>query len=499
MFCGRLAFLQLFKNCVAPLDFSGKKNSLAAFFTEPPNNIITPMFIAMIILFVLGYACIALEHPLHINKSATALLLAALMWTLYACGDPLVYPVNEGLKAFFAAHPNVPVHTAFLEWMTEVPLIHHLGEVAQILFFLLGAMTIVELVDAHGGFRIITDRIRATKKCSLLWIVGIITFFMSAVLDNLTTSIVMIALLRKLIDDKKDRWFFAGIVILAANSGGAWSPIGDVTTIMLWIAGKYTAVNIILTTFFASVVSLIVPLTVLSFLLKGNVVRPKIDESAGSQRFELAMWKRNLVFFLGVGALLFVPIFKSVTHLPPYLGMLGGLGLLWVVTEFMHRGQSEKQVGHLSVSSVLTRIDTSSILFFLGILMAVNALQTCGQLGMLSQSLDGIPLEDSSKYYLITTIIGVLSSVVDNVPLVAGALGMYSTQFPQNHYFWEFLAYAAGTGGSILIIGSAAGVAVMGLEKIDFIWYLKKISWLALLGYLAGAATYIAQHELFPG
>jgi NhaD family Na+/H+ antiporter len=423
------------------------------------------MFYLMIVVFVIGYICIALEHPIRVNKSATALLLGTLMWVL-------------GVSYLPEAHNS---------------LVEHLGEVAEILFFLMGAMTIVEIVDVHEGFRIITDKIRTTKKTSLLWIIGIITFFMSAALDNLTTSIVMIALLRKLIGDKKERWFFAGIVILAANSGGAWSPIGDVTTIMLWIANKVSATHIITTTFLASLVSMIVPILILSFTMKGNVSRPEAKD-LNTYRVELNQTERNLVFFLGVGALLFVPVFKTITHLPPYLGMLGGLGVLWIVTGFMHKRRSESDLNRLSVNNILSRIDTPSILFFLGILMAVNALQSCGQLGMLSTSLDKIPLDEPGKYYLITSIIGVLSSVVDNVPLVAGAMGMYN--FPIDHYFWAFLAYAAGTGGSILIIGSAAGVAVMGMEKIDFIWYLKKISWLAFIGYIAGCATYIVQEFL---
>ncbi|MDR3339632.1 MAG: sodium:proton antiporter NhaD [Candidatus Symbiothrix sp.] len=423
------------------------------------------MFYLMIVVFVIGYICIALEHPIRVNKSATALLLGTLMWVL-------------GVSYLPEAHNS---------------LVEHLGEVAEILFFLMGAMTIVEIVDVHEGFRIITDKIRTTKKTSLLWIIGILTFFMSAALDNLTTSIVMIALLRKLIGDKKERWLFAGVVILSANSGGAWSPIGDVTTIMLWIANKVSATHIITTTFIASLVSMIVPILILSFTMKGNVNRPAAD-AQNTYRVKLKQTERNLVFFLGVGALLFVPVFKTITHLPPYLGMLGGLGVLWIITGFMHKRRSESDLNRLSVNNILGRIDTPSILFFLGILMAVNALQTCGQLGMLSASLDNIPMDEPGKYYLITSIIGVLSSIVDNVPLVAGAMGMYN--FPIDHYFWAFLAYAAGTGGSILIIGSAAGVAVMGMEKIDFIWYLKKISWLAFIGYIAGCAAYIAQELL---
>ena len=419
------------------------------------------MFTLMIVVFVIGYICIALEHPLGINKSATALLLGTLMWVF---GIVLLPELPHGL------------------------LLEHLGDVAEILFFLMGAMTIVEIIDVHEGFGMITDRINTTKKVSLLWIIGLLTFVMSAVLDNLTTSIVMVALLRKLIADKKERWFFAGIVILAANAGGAWSPIGDVTTIMLWIGSKISSANIIMHTLLASLVSLIVPLVILSFTMKGNVSRPK-SHDVSCHTYRLSQQEKNLIFFLGVGFLLFVPVFKTLTHLPPYLGMLGGLGVLWMVAGFMHKRRPESDCDYLSVNNILKRVDTPSILFFLGILMAVNALQSCGQLGMLSASLDAIPMEEPGKYYVITTIIGILSAIVDNVPLVAGAMGMY--EFPMDHYFWEFLAYAAGTGGSILIIGSAAGVAVMGMEKIDFIWYLKKISWLALLGYLAGCITYI--------
>jgi Na+/H+ antiporter NhaD/arsenite permease-like protein len=448
------------------------------------------MFILMIVVFIIGYVCIALEHPLHINKSATALLLGTIMWTLLVLGDPISFPAYTEFQEYLHQHPG----ETFVSWLTHVSLIEHLGAVAEILFFLMGAMTIVEIVDVHEGFRIITDKINTTKKTTLLWIIGLITFFMSAVLDNLTASIVMIALLRKLIGDKKDRWFFAGIVILAANAGGAWSPIGDVTTIMLWIAGKISVGQIITATFPASIVSITIPVLILSMTMKGHISRPETS-AENTYRFAIAKNERNLVFFLGVGSLLFVPVFKTLTHLPPYLGMLGGLGILWIVVGFMHKRRPESDYNRLSVNNILSRIDTPSILFFLGILMAVNALQTCGQLGMLSASLDKISMDEPGKYYFITTIIGILSSIVDNVPLVAGAMGMYD--FPMDHYFWEFLAYAAGTGGSILIIGSAAGVAVMGMEKIDFIWYLKKFSWLALIGYLAGAAVYILQKNFF--
>ncbi len=447
------------------------------------------MFYTMIVVFVLGYIMIALEHPLRINKAATALFLGVIMWTFLAVCAPVSVPAYQDFQAYLLTNPD----SSFVNWLTQVPLLHHLGEVAEILFFLLGAMTIVEIIDVHGGFGIITSRIKTTQKRSLLWIISFVTFFMSAVLDNLTTAIVMVALLRKLVNNQNDRWIFGGVVVLAANAGGAWSPIGDVTTIMLWVAGKVSAVNIMKIVFLPSIVSLLVPLGILSFMMKGSIKRPQKDENR--QRVSLALWERNFVFFLGIGALMFVPVFKAITHLPPYLGVLGGLSILWVLTELMHCRHSKFECGQLSVSEILRRIDTTSILFFLGILMAVAALQTCGQLAALAMSLDCIPLEEPNKYYLITMIMGGLSSIVDNVPLVAGAIGMYN--FPIDHYFWEFTAYAAGTGGSILIIGSAAGVAVMGMERIDFVWYLKRISLLALVGYLAGCGAFIMQKMFF--
>ncbi len=426
-------------------------------------------FVLMIIIFVLGYCAIALEHPIKISKTASALLLAVILWSVYALMGP-------GFE-----HETI---------------LMHLGETAEIVFFLLGAMTIVEIVDRHEGFRIITDKITTTSERKLLWIIGILTFFMSAVLDNMTTAIVICALLRKLIANKHDRWFFCGIVILAANSGGAWSPIGDVTTIMLWIKGNITALGIITETFIPSLVSLLVPLIAITFMLKGDVERPEINDD--SELSTISSKQSLLILCLGVGALLFVPVFKTITHLPPYLGILFGLGMLWVVTEIMHVSNKENY-SKLNVSSIITRVDVPSVLFFLGILMAVASLQTAGHLELLAKSLDKL-----GNIYIIDIIIGLVSSVVDNVPLVAAALGMYpvadAAQIAANpelyHFavdgaFWEFLAYCAGTGGSILIIGSAAGVAVMGMEKIDFIWYLKKISLWALIGYFAGAGVFI--------
>lgn len=423
----------------------------------------------MIIIFVLGYAAIALEHPLKINKSATALLLAAIIWAVYALLGPGISSEN---------------------------LIEHLGDTSEILFFLLGAMTIVEIVDKHDGFSIITNKITTKNKRKLLWIIGILTFFMSAVLDNLTTSIVMCALLRKLIADQKTRWFFCGMVILGANAGGAWSPIGDVTTIMLWIGGQVTAGKIIMETFIPALVSIVVPLIAISMTMKGDVERPEHVEEGGV--YKVSHKQSLLTLIMGVGLLLFVPVFKTITHLPPYLGVLFGLGVMWVTTEIMHRN-SPANYSKLSVSTIIQKVDVPSVLFFLGILMAVQCLNEAGHLKLLSQALD----ENVGDIYAINLIIGVLSSVIDNVPLVAASMGMYPIadaatlladpslqHFATDGAFWEGLAYCAGTGGSLLIIGSAAGVAVMGMEKIDFIWYLKKISLWALVGYLSGAGVF---------
>lgn len=419
----------------------------------------------MIVLFVLGYAVIALEHPLKINKSATAVLLAAVIWAVYA----LMGPGFESSS-----------------------LIHHLGETAEILFFLLGAMTIVEIIDKHDGFSIITDRITTTSKRKLLWIISILTFFMSAVLDNLTTSIVMCALLRKLVADKNTRWFFAGMVILAANAGGAWSPIGDVTTIMLWIKGNITAGNIILETIIPSLVSLLVPVAIIGMTMKGKLERPEKTES--EETSTVTRKQSLIILIMGVGLLLFVPFFKTITHLPPYLGILFGLGILWITTEIMHKN-NPSNYSRLNVTAIIQKVDVPSVLFFLGILMAVSCLNEAGHLALLAENLDKL-----GNVYVINVVIGVLSSIIDNVPLVAAAMGMYPIEatgaFMADGAFWEGLAYCAGTGGSLLIIGSAAGVAVMGMEKIDFIWYLKKISLWALIGYLAGAGTFYLMSTL---
>ncbi|MBT6650332.1 MAG: sodium:proton antiporter NhaD [Flavobacteriales bacterium] len=425
------------------------------------------MITLMIIVFVLGYMAIALEHSIKVDKAASALIIGGLGWALYAFSGVDAHHINEHLS-------------------------HHLVDIAEILFFLLGAMTIVELIDAHEGFSIITDKITTNKRVALLWILSIITFFFSAALDNLTTAIVMAALLTKLIKDREDLWMFAGMVILSANAGGAWSPIGDITTIMLWIGGQVTAANIITSVFLPTVVCAIVPLIYLTFRLKGDITRPVNVESKEHYTDPTTPFERNLIFYMGVAGLLFVPVFKTVTHLPPYVGMLLSLGVLWLVTEILHRSKNHEERSALSVIGVLKKIDVPTIFFFLGILLAVASLQSAGQLDIVATFLDKT---FNGDIYIINIIIGLLSSIVDNVPLVAGAMGMYEItpigDFAVDGKFWEFLAYCAGTGGSVLIIGSAAGVAVMGILKIDFIWYMKNISLLALMGYLAGAATYI--------
>lgn len=458
------------------------------------------MYLLMVLIFVLGYIMIAFEHPLKIDKAAPALLIGVLGWTAYVIG----------------ADEILTNSTKFLEYMTHNPhsdkshfivheLAHYLTHHAEIIFFLIGAMTIVELIDAHEGFAVITDKIKTKNKVKLLWILSILTFFFSAALDNLTTSIVMVSLLRKLIADKKERWFFAGIVIVAANAGGAWSPIGDVTTTMLWIGEQISAQNIIVELIVPSLICILVPLIYLSFTQKGEVERPDNHKEVEHMINKTTPFERNLIFFLGVILLLFVPVFKTLTHLPPYMGMMFGLGVLWIVTEIIHRNKNHEDKSELSVIGVLRKVDMVSVLFFLGILIAISSLQSAGHLTQLAQFLD----ENIGDIYLVNIVIGLLSAVVDNVPLVAASMGMYPVispetlatlsgenaaylqHFTQDGNFWEFLAYCAGTGGSALIIGSAAGVAVMGMEKIDFIWYLKKISFLAVMGYAAGAAYYV--------
>ena len=435
------------------------------------------IYTLMLVVFVLGYAAIAFEHQLKIDKAAAALITGVLTWTLYVLASNNIHEV-------------------------EGQLLHHLSEISSILFFLIGAMTIVELVDAHEGFAVITDKIKTTNKVKLMWIIGILSFFFSAALDNLTTSIVMVSLLRKLIEDKKQRWFFAGMVVVAANAGGAWSPIGDVTTTMLWIKGQISAGAVIQSLIVPSLATLLAPLAILSFRLKGNVERPMKSENAEHYTDPTTPFERNFVFFAGVAGLIFVPVFKTVTHLPPFMGMMLSLGVLWIITDILHRRKTSEIRHHLSPIGVLQKIDTPSVLFFLGILLAVASLQSMGQLGDLANALDhSIGTDTQNGVYVVGLIIGLLSAIVDNVPLVAAAMGMYEVTetglFMQDGTFWQFLAYCAGTGGSALIIGSAAGVAVMGLEKIPFGWYVKNITLLALVGYIAGAGVYILQNMLF--
>jgi Na+/H+ antiporter NhaD/arsenite permease-like protein len=426
------------------------------------------MLTALVLIFIVAYAAIALEHSIGINKSASALLGAGLLWTIYALstGD----------------------HTLVGNQLTE-----SLASTAQIVFFLMGAMTIVEVVDAHNGFEVITSRIRTTRLSSLMWLVGFVTFFLSAILDNLTTTIVMISLMRKLLHKQDDRLFFAGMIVIAANAGGAWSPIGDVTTTMLWIGGQITTRAIIQGVFIASMVNLIVPLMLVSYLLRGReIVSPPHEDESGLPH--TTPFERNIMFFMGLGILVMVPVFKTVTHLPPFMGVLFGLGILWLLGNLVHRSKADEDKEHLTMVHALARIDMGSIIFFIGILLSVAILEHTLILGALAKWLD----KTVGRQDVIVAIIGLGSAIMDNVPLVAASMGMYSlAQYPPDSFLWEFVSYCAGTGGSILIIGSAAGVAAMGLEKIHFFWYVRRISGLALLGYFSGIAAYILQYKLF--
>ncbi|MBV6323770.1 sodium:proton antiporter NhaD [Duganella violaceipulchra] len=424
------------------------------------------MLILLIVVFIIAYAAIALEHPIGVNKSASALVGAGLLWTIYALGVDEPRLVGEKLDETVAA-------------------------TAQIVFFLMGAMAIVEVVDSHHGFELITSRIKTTSLTSLLWLVGLVTFFLSAVLDNLTTTIVMISLSKKLLDQAEDRLYFAGMIVLAANAGGAWSPIGDVTTTMLWIGGQLSSTGIVQAVLMPSLVNLLVPLAISAFVLRGRsfvAPAPNAGHASATSASDQA-----LMLTLGIGILLAVPLFKTMTHLPPFMGILFGLGLLWLVGELIHRNKDVAQKEALSLTSALQRIDMGAIVFFIGILLAVATLEHAHILKSLAEWLD----RAVGRQEVIVVLLGLLSAIVDNVPLVAASMGMYSTaQFPMDHQLWDFIAYCAGTGGSMLIIGSAAGVAAMSLEKIQFIWYLRKISGLALIGYLAGAATYLAQYSI---
>ena len=427
--------------------------------------------IAIIVVFIIGYFFIAIESVTEINKAAIALLMCVICWSLfmmspesYISADNVIAEVGEKIKM-------------------------SLGETGETLFFLMGAMTIVEIVDSNGGFNFVRDTIKTRSKRKLLWRIAFMAFFLSAILDNLTTSIVMIMVLRKLVQDRKERLIYAALVIIAANSGGAFSPIGDVTTIMLWIKGVITTQGVITEIFIPSLVSMVIPALILQYQLSG-----KFDKEQNLKVAEISAFtktQRNIIFWLGVGGLCFVPIFRSITNLPPFMGILLVLGILWTVTEIFHRSTDEEDTMAKRVTELLTRIDLSTILFFLGILMAVSCLEHIGVLTALGQSLDQV---SGGNHYLVTGIIGVLSSIVDNVPLVAGAMGMYPVaatgDMAVDGIFWQLLAYCAGVGGSMLIIGSAAGVVVMGLEKITFGWYLKRITWIAFVGYLCGMFSY---------
>jgi Na+/H+ antiporter NhaD/arsenite permease-like protein len=421
---------------------------------------------AIVTIFIIAYAAIALEQPLGINKSASALLGAGLLWAVYAAqgGDPAL--IDRQLEA-------------------------SVSSTAQIIFFLIGAMTIVEVIDAHDGFEVITSLVRTRKQVGLMWLVGFVTFFLSAILDNLTTTIVMIALMKKLLDNHDDRLFFAAMIVIAANAGGAWSPIGDVTTTMLWIGGQITPLAIVRGVFLPSLVNLVIPLLVVTTRLRGRQIVPPQAQPRDLAR--ATVFERNLIFYLGLGILVLVPAFKTVTHLPPFMGILFGLGLLWLVGELLHRNKTEEEKQHLTLADALTRIDMSAIVFFLGILLAVAVLEHTRILEMLANWLDA----NIGRQDVIVIALGLLSAIVDNVPLVAASMGMYGlAHYPTDSFLWEFVAYCAGTGGSILIIGSAAGVAAMSLERIHFFWYVRRISGLALLGYFGGVIIYVVQHWL---
>jgi Na+/H+ antiporter NhaD/arsenite permease-like protein len=419
---------------------------------------------SIIIIFVLGYIAIALEHPLKINKAASALITGVVCWTIYMLQSESSHEVGE-------------------------ELLHHLGEISSILFFLLGAMTIVELIDSHNGFDIITQKITTSSKQKLLLIITLITFFLSALLDNLTTAIVMTSLCAKLLSEKEDRLWFAGMIVIAANAGGAWSPLGDVTTTMLWIGGQITALNIMKQLILPSIAVCIIPALIVSYRYKGKKITyiPVVETTTAEKK------DGKIILLAGIGFLIFVPVFKTLTHLPPFMGMLLALGLMWVITTFLHKSKDAEHAAKYTVARALQKVDTPSILFFLGILLAVAALQSFGILKGLAVFLTNTLHND----YLIGIALGLLSAVVDNVPLVAASQGMYDLNtYPTDHFFWEFLALTTGTGGSALIIGTAAGVAVMGIEHIDFMWYLKKIGWLALLGFVAGILVFILQMQL---
>ena len=441
--------------------------------------------ITIVIVFIIGYLCIALETLTKVNKAAVALLMLVACWTIYMF-DPGNF--TAGLSPDqIAAEASAAIEG-------------HLGSTATTLFFLMGAMTIVETVDQNGGFNFVRDMMKTKSKRALLWRITILTFFLSAILDNMTTAIVMVMILRKLIADRKDRLIYASLIIIAANSGGAFSPIGDVTTIMLWNKGLITAAGVIKELFIPSLISIALPAFILSLKLKGDVSTKADLGTAAVASADFSERQRKAVFWLGVGGLIFVPIFKSITHLPPFIGILLVLGVLWTATEVFYRRHGEVSLTggtQKRISYIISRIDMGTILFFLGILMAVACLQ---EVGVLTAVGKGLNTTFDGNHYLVTGLIGVLSSIVDNVPLVAGCMGMYPMaevgDMAQDGIFWQLLAYCAGVGGSMLIIGSAAGVVVMGLEKITFGWYMKNITWIAFIGYVLGIIAYWVQKSV---
>jgi Na+/H+ antiporter NhaD/arsenite permease-like protein len=419
----------------------------------------------IIFVFIIGYIAIAFEHPLRLNKAASALITGVLCWTIFIISSDATHFVNE-------------------------ELLHHLGDIASILFFLLGAMTIVELIDSHNGFDIITQKIKTTSKAKLLLLIISITFFLSALLDNLTTAIVMTSLCTKILNNKEDRLWFAGMIVISANAGGVWSPLGDVTTTMLWIGGQITAFNIMKQLIFPSMIACIIPALIVTYRYRGM----KISSVPQSETSLKEKQNGKIILLSGIGFLVLVPLFKTLTHLPPFMGIMLALGFMWVITTIIHKGKEQEIAEKYTVAKALQKVDSPSILFFLGILLAVSALQSFGILKDLAAFLSGSLKND----YLIGIVLGLLSAIVDNVPLVAASQGMFDlTTYPTDHPFWEFLALTTGTGGSAVIIGTAAGVAVMGIEQISFMWYLKKIGWLALTGFVAGILMFFLQLQVF--
>ncbi|MBK7343443.1 MAG: sodium:proton antiporter NhaD [Saprospiraceae bacterium] len=442
------------------------------------------MITALVLCFVIGYSLIVFEHPLRLDKSVPALLMGSLCWAMISMG-----------------HLDVITHEHTVGEIEPV-LLHHIGKIAKILLFLIGAMTIVELIDLHRGFSVITDRISTTKKTSMLWIILILAFFMSAVLDNLASTIVLVSLLRKLVPQREERLWFVSMAVIGANAGGAWSPIGDVTTTMLWIGKRVSSLGLIEHIVIPSLICIIIPGIIAMFLpaFRGNIT-PKTSEvkQAGEKPLKTSKW----ILFAGLGGLIFVPVFKSITHLPPYIGIMLSLGIVWLISEYIHPGEDfsreEKEV--LSARHALSRIEMSSIIFFLGILAAVAALESAAvmghgghMIGLLNYAAEGLDAA-IPNIDIVVIVLGFFSAIIDNVPLVAASMGMYN--FPMDDRLWHFIAYSAGTGGSMLIIGSAAGVAAMGMERIDFIWYLKNISWIAALGFLGGAGAFIVLSMFF--